>query len=88
MNTLTVLLIVLVVDASQKFLPHQPIPRTHYLNPSLVMHSSLHLFREIRHPEVFSVHHVAFETLDGSHPLKISNRLTPDTKKGWDRSST
>ncbi|MGH9447281.1 MAG: substrate-binding domain-containing protein [Terriglobia bacterium] len=46
----------------------QPIPRTHYLNPSLVMHSNLYLFREIRHPEVFSVHDVAFETLDGSRP--------------------
>jgi LacI family transcriptional regulator len=41
----------------------RPIPYTHYLNPSMVMRSNLHLFREIRHPEVFDGHDVMLHAL-------------------------
>jgi LacI family transcriptional regulator len=43
----------LIVDHA---INRRPIPRTYYLNPSIVMRSNLHLFREIRHPEIFDVH--------------------------------
>jgi LacI family transcriptional regulator len=42
----------------------RPIPRTYYLNPSIVMQSNLHMFREIRHPEVFDSHDATLHALN------------------------
>jgi LacI family transcriptional regulator len=42
----------------------RPIPHTYYLNPSVVMRSNLHMFREIRHPEVFDSSDVMLHALD------------------------
>ncbi|HKC71027.1 MAG TPA: hypothetical protein VKB60_05350, partial [Terriglobales bacterium] len=53
----------LIIDHA---LTGKAIPRTHYLNPGIVMRSNLCLFREIRNPLVFHNPDLILRGLDGS----------------------
>lgn len=53
----------LIIDHA---LTGKAIPRTHYLNPGIVMRANLCLFREIRNPLVFHNRDLILHALDGS----------------------